>query len=852
MNFKPITMLNKRLFQKNKGRNLAAVTAIALTTLMFTTLFVLSQSMNKNLIEMTFRQTGYDAQISFKDITAEQAEKIAAHPDVAEVGQSMVVGIGRGDALAGRQLEIRFADESYAAHSFAAPSVGRMPQTEEEIALDNLILDRLGIPHELGQKVRLEWIADFTEEESRVSEFTLCGFWEGNESSYASMAWVDKRFAEKVAGEFTADEKTSSSSRIIGIYMAQITLYDDKNMETVMDHILEDTGLTGLEYSVNLAYDSDMNRMAAKENLPMYFGMLLVFAAGYLIIYNIFQISVTTDIQFYGKLKTLGMTKKQLKKLIYGQAGYLCLVGIPVGMILGYALGAVLVPVLLPERDASVSVSPIIFIGSSLFAAVTVLISCMRPARMAGKVSPVEALRYNDIQSDFHYGKKHLTKKRSKNAGLTALAWSNLGRNKKRTVTVICSLTLGLTLMSAFYAKNAAFDMEKYLSDLTLSDYQIDEATNEEYQRGYDPCGDTLNEALRTQVETMEGLEGTGYLYSHDTEVTLDEQTISNLQNFYHEERLAYWASYDPIGPEALLRSLEEKRAGCIAYGADGTVLEAYTATERLLDGSFDAVQFTTGKYALAIAPAGDEGQKPGTVSVGDQVVIEGYSYTVMAVLDDWNVVTEGAKENGPNDDFYLKFILPTEIFRKNWPENTPRKLFFNVEDGFIDRAGEMLETYQNKTGVTFTVTSRASMTRQYERETRSSAVMGNVISIVIALVGVLNFVNSMVTSIVSRKKEFAMMQSIGMTKKQLCGLLVREGMQYAWITLTVTYAVSALVVGIGVRAMVEGGFTTFHFTLLPLALCTPILLIFAFLIPYLCFRKIESNPLVERLRMEE
>ena len=149
MNFKPITMLNKRLFQKNKGRNLAAVTAIALTTLMFTTLFVLSQSMNKNLIEMTFRQTGYDAQISFKDITAEQAEKIAAHPDVAEVGQSMVVGIGRRDALAGRQLEIRFADESYAAHSFAAPSVGRMPQTEEEIALDNLILDRLGIPHEL-------------------------------------------------------------------------------------------------------------------------------------------------------------------------------------------------------------------------------------------------------------------------------------------------------------------------------------------------------------------------------------------------------------------------------------------------------------------------------------------------------------------------------------------------------------------------------------------------------------------------------------------------------------------------------------------------------------------------------
>ena len=72
---------------------------------------------------------------------------------------------------------------------------------------------------------------------------------------------------------------------------------------------------------------------------------------------------------------------------------------------------------------------------------------------------------------------------------------------------------------------------------------------------------------------TMEGLEGTGYLYSHDTEVTLDEQTISNLQNFYHEERLAYWASYDPIGPEALLRSLEEKRVTMLRkqnYGESG------------------------------------------------------------------------------------------------------------------------------------------------------------------------------------------------------------------------------------------------------------------------------------------
>ena len=241
MNFRPITVLNKRTFRLNRGRNLVTALAIVLTTLMFTTLFVLSQSMCANLIEMTFRQTGYDAQVSFKNITEEQAEKIAAHPDAAEVGQSIVAGLGQGKALTGRQVEIRFADETYAAHSFAKPVTGRMPQTVDEIALDNIVLDKLGIPHEVGQCVTLEWVADYAQEETNVSEFTLCGFWEGNESSYASMAWVSREFADNAAAD--QDDTGAASSRIAGIHMAQVTLYSDRNIEGVMDKILEDTGL---------------------------------------------------------------------------------------------------------------------------------------------------------------------------------------------------------------------------------------------------------------------------------------------------------------------------------------------------------------------------------------------------------------------------------------------------------------------------------------------------------------------------------------------------------------------------------------------------------------------------------
>lgn len=237
------------------------------------------------------------------------------------------------------------------------------------------------------------------------------------------------------------------------------------------------------------------------------------------------------------------------------------------------------------------------------------------------------------------------------------------------------------------------------------------------------------------------------------------------------------------------------------------------------------------------------------TVSVGDQVTIEGRDYTVMTVLNSLSAVTEGAREVDGGNDFSLGFVMPSEVFCRQWPENTLRKLYFNVSDEQIGEAQEILDAYMRESGQNIPVTSRQSMAEQYGRETRSTAVMGNTISIVIALVGVLNFINSMVTAIISRKREFAMIQSVGMTKRQLCQMLTAEGLYYAGMTLAVSYILSALAVGIVVRGMVAGGFSTFRFTLLPLLCCTPVLIGLAVLIPYLCFRNLEKQSVVERLR---
>lgn len=204
--------LTARTFRRSKSRNLVAILAILLTTMMFTTLFTLSQSMGQNMTEMYLRQAGTTAHTSTKSILDAEIEKIVSHPDVVSWGKSILVGTVENQALAGRQVEIRFASDSYAESCFASPTTGRLPQRADEIALDTQVLHRLGISPALGQTVTLSWRPDLSSSASISNTFTLCGFWEGNESVYASMAWVSEDFALSACGGAEGRQRGKSSA----------------------------------------------------------------------------------------------------------------------------------------------------------------------------------------------------------------------------------------------------------------------------------------------------------------------------------------------------------------------------------------------------------------------------------------------------------------------------------------------------------------------------------------------------------------------------------------------------------------------------------------------------------------
>ena len=845
-----IRTLTSRSFQSNKTRNLVAILAIVLTTLMFTSLFVLSQSMVKNLQDMNFQQAGHDSHLSSSTLTDEEMEKIVTHEAVRDFGKSIVIGIAENEELTGRQIEIRYADENYAVSAFSMPTEGTLPVNENEIALDTITLDKLSLPHELGQEITLKWRKDLNSGEYTISNFILSGYWDGNSAAMASMAWVSEAFVHReCAGVNQAAQL--ENGQVFGTGMLHLNLYSDKNPEQAAEQILMDTGLSHVSLSPNIAYDATMNQNIIREIIPMAISMVLVFASGYLIIYNIFQISVAGDIRFYGRLKTLGTTKKQLKKIIYGQADRLSLIGIPIGLVIGYLLGAVLVPVMITgvTGEAKTAVNPYIFVGAALFAYVTVLISCMKPAKIAGRVSPMEALRYTDTGTN----SKRKIKKSTIGASIPKMALANLGRNKKRTVTVICSLTLGLVLLSCIYAKSASFDIDKYMSQTVISDFEVEDSSISSTFGTYNPYGTTISSELVQNIEGLSGLEATGRLYSQVFTHRIGASALGNIQAYYNaDDRLAYIEATDTGLAASYHDMINSGECTSILYGIDGLILDTFAQDGRILDGIFDKEKFLSGGYVIMEAATGAEDaekETQPTYSVGDMVELNGQQYEVMAIVMDIATITEGV--NSSIQDF-LSFYLPADAFRMMYPDNTLRKLFFDVSEEYQPKAETMLIEYRNNVDKSLNFTSKSTLIEHYEEQTRANTVMGFAISLIIAFVGILNFVNSMVTAIVSRQKEFAMIQSVGMTKRQLRSMLIDEGLYYAVSTLFVSYILSAFGVLVGVRMMVAGDWTaTFHFTLLPLVVCTPILIVFAVLIPYICFKNLEKQSIVERLRLE-
>ena len=438
-----IRRLGFRSMKAARTRNIVAVLAIALTTVLFTSLFTIASSINYSFQQQNFRQAGSDMHGSVKDLTWEQVEELRTDPLIQEGVARLFLGMPSEPPFNKSHVEVSYLEPAAAPHYFCTPVEGALPREgTNEAAMDTHVLALLGVEPEIGAEIPLTFNLDCnTETPIPVTRtFRLSGWWEYDSAIVANHVVLPRSAAEEICALSSGDPYS-----LTGKWSLDVMFKNALNIEETLYQVLENHGYQGRDFQAENYLDIGVNWGYSGAQLSQNFDittliaivvlLLLIIFTGYLIIYNVFQISVTNDIRFYGLLKTIGTTGKQLKRIVRQQALLLSLIGIPIGLLLGFVTGNKLTPVIMAQLSYThtfVSFNPLIFIGAALFALVTVFLSCARPGRMAAKVSPVEAVRYTEGGKTGRKksGGRTQAHGASSGASLPKMAWANLGRSK--------------------------------------------------------------------------------------------------------------------------------------------------------------------------------------------------------------------------------------------------------------------------------------------------------------------------------------------------------------------------------------------------------------------------------------
>ena len=544
-NGKTIRRLGWRSMKAARTRNLIAILAIALTTVLFTSLFTIAMSINDGFQQSNFRQVGGFSHGGFKYLTEEQFNELKDDPLIDQWGLRRFLGMPTEVPFNKSHVEVSYADANYAHWAFCDPIEGRLPEEgTDEAATDTAVLELLGIEPEIGAKFTLTFDVDG---HTTTQTFTLSGWWERDEAIVASHVLIPESRVDAVLdevgvtppgsngmiGTWNLDVMLKSGSRHIEQDLNQILADHGYQSETAGDDYIDtgvNWGYTGAQLSDNL----DPIVVAAIAAM-----LLLIIFTGYLIIYNVFQISVTNDIRFYGLLKTIGTTPRQLGWIIRQQALTLSLAGIPLGLIAGWLVGGRITPAIVSQLEGIVpttSVNPVIFIGAALFSLVTVLLSCRKPGRAAAKVSPIEAVRYTEGGSI-----KRKQKKGRKGVSLLSMAWANLGRSRGKTAVTVTSLSLAVVLLTVTVNFANGFDMDKYVSNFTASDFIVADAGK--FQNSVlDFTADmSVPQSVIDDISAQGGITDSGVIYGQTfgaLEYVTEDWFRQNKERFYTSEQM--------------------------------------------------------------------------------------------------------------------------------------------------------------------------------------------------------------------------------------------------------------------------------------------------------------------------
>lgn len=888
-NRKIIRRLSWKSLSANRPRNIVAILAIALTALLFTSLFTIAMSLNEGFQQANFRQAGGYAHGNFKKLTEAQYNELKDDPMIAEQGLRRYLGSPMEAPFNKDICEIGYADATLAKLWFIEPEEGRLPEEgTNEAACDTRVLELLGVEPELGTEFTMTFDVDGHE---TTQTFTLSGWWEKDEASPASQVIIPESRVNAVLDEVGVTPPGDNNNT--GVWNMDVMLESgSRHIEADLNQILANHGYQSEDITADNYIGTGVNwsytgATIAENADPMtvifvVVMLLLILFTGYLIIYNVFQISVAGDVRFYGLLKTIGTTPRQIRRMIRQQALLLSVVGIPLGLVLGWLVGKALVPVVVSQTDGIelvTSTSPWIFVGSALFALVTVFISCFRPGRMAGRVSPIEALRYTEAS-----GRSKGSRKKEK-VSLFSMARANLGRSRGKTIITIVSLALAVVLFQLVVTFVNGFDMDKYVSRKLATDFEV---ANASYFQSYGGFNEdmALSENDIAAIEAAGGITSGGRTYGQTTGI--QEFITEDQLRAINEQWLALGGvdDIDAAIVDIVDRSLKNDdgliAADAIVYGMEQACLDQLT----VIDGDLSALNDPS-QHAIAAAYSVDDYNNPEPDShwakVGDTVslayvdeweyvdIASGKVYSEDKLPDDatTNTVQARAKTYRTVDYTVVatvavpyslsyryfgndQYVLGAEAFCQETGTSDILYYAFDTEDAATDDMETFLADYTENVNPDLNYESTKFFVDEFNGFRSMFALLGGTLSAIIAVIGVLNVFNAILTGITSRRRELAMLQSIGMTAKQLRRMLVIEGLLY---TLGAVALAAVLVLAISPFAgeAVGGLFFWFSYrpTYWPLAVAAPVFAAVGVLIPLASVHRMQRNSVVDRLREE-
>ena len=891
-----VRRLGLRSMAASRTRNIVAVLAIALTTVLFTSLFTIASSINYSFQQQNFRQAGGDFHGTIKELSLEQVEALRTDPLIKEDFARLFVGMPSSSEppFNKSHVELSYLEPAAAPHYFCTPTEGTLPREgTDEAATDTHVLALLGVKPEIGAKFTVTFQLDgFTAHPIPVTRtFTLSGWWEYDSVVTANHILLPRSAAEELCALGSGDPYSST-----GKWNLDMMFKNDLHIEEDVIQVLENHGYQHedpqeenyLKIGVNWGYSGAQlsNSLDGSTLAAIVVLLLLIIFTGYLIIYNVFQISVTNDIRFYGLLKTIGTTGRQLGRIVRQQALMLSLIGIPIGLVLGFVTGNKLTPVIMSQmsyKNAFVSFNLWIFIGAALFALLTVFLSCARPGRMAAKVSPVEAVRYTEGGAPQKPGRREKLRRARGGASLPGMAWANLGRSRGKTVVTVISLTLAVVLAAMTYTFSVGFDMNKYLQNKADVDFILGSAA---YFRstsggGFRSTDEEVPEDIIADVNARGGIEESGRVYG----------SVSAMKQFVTEDwlRTAYgtYNSREVVdqiieGTARLPGGLLE--AGVTLYGMEDLPLELLD----VLEGNLAPLSDPTQKAIAAVFLTDDYSDTEwgsNWARLGDTVTVryvtemEYFYRDTGEVFTDVDDAMEGGRPWGERAKVYEdvdytvcalvhipsslsyryrvlgndEFILGAERFKQDSGTDSVMSYIFNTTDETEADMESFLAEYTESAQPLYDYESRASYVAEFEGFRGMFMTMGGALSLIIGLVGVLNFVNAVLTGILTRKRELAVLQSVGMTGRQLKTMLVYEGLYYTLLALLVSLAMTVCLGPLVGNAVGEiFWFFTYRLTVVPVLVILPVFLALGALVPLLVYRSVARHTIVERLREAE